>query len=709
MLDMLKYSGEFDSSVEFDEGGRTKFSKAQIVGLRNGFAANPYPDKDEYRHLAVSLGLSNKILHSWFQNNRHREKIPGRLSEETTMEMEDEDSKAPYNPGHKKTKFSEHQRFYLQSFFMEKEYVDENDISELSAELVLSPKVLRIWFQHARERKKKNLPILPSSRGRGRGKGSIRGGFTHFMQSRGRPPKYPREQVDDMDYDFGEDDSMSSEATKQSDAPEASWAQPGSTPLTSKENAFTPFQKAFLDDFYANIKSPDGDDLDYLCEHINVSRTRISDWFEEQRKFSSESNSVNVCVAIIDQILSNISKDVGLTFVGPADSTENFSCPYCGKSFPELSLLREHEKLEAIEFEREVQKLKTNGANSSNESYVVLEDSTEDSMMDVYDDEDYEDSCYEDDYSSLDDRFSMQDNADEHVKRPLNPFMIWLQEERKKLDGIRREGRTTGELVKDLSVVWKSLSEFDKMPYIEESRRLKELHKKEHPNYTFNPNRKRTYSSYVSGPTKIPKRANLVKSYTCIRCQVGFTTKGNLFKHLRNFHPENPYDPNFYQLGNEKGEEKNLRRCDKCNMDFISKIGLARHMLKAHNEQRQRRPAHPVSYDDDYSDSLDSLKREYQLSRSGLDYPEPVTSSSDRFYPSYEEEYERRSHVKTRFTSYQRQVLLDNFHRSITMSKCDAKQLYFQLADSLELPIKIIRIWFQNARSARRRGKPLFS
>ena len=72
-------------------------------------------------------------------------------------------------------------------------------------------------------------------------------------------------------------------------------------------------------------------------------------------------------------------------------STENFSCPYCGKSFPELSLLREHEKLEAIEFEREVQKLKTNGANSSNESYVVLEDSTEDSMMDVYDDEDYED------------------------------------------------------------------------------------------------------------------------------------------------------------------------------------------------------------------------------------------------------------------------------------------------------------------------------
>ena len=582
--------------------------------------------------------------------------------------------------------------------------VDENDISELSAELLLSPKVIRIWFQHARERKKKNLPILPSSRGRGRGKGSIRGGFTHFMQSRGRPPKYPREQVDDPDYDFGEDDSMSSEATKQSDAP-----QPGSTTLTSKENVFTPFQKAFLDDFYANIKSPDGDDLDYLCEHINVSRTRISDWFEEQRKLSSGSNSVNVCAAIIDQILSNISKDVGLTFVGPADSTENFSCPYCGKSFPELSLLREHEKLEAIEFEREVQKLKTNGANSSNESYVVLEDSTEDSMMDVYDDEDYEDSSYEDDYSSLDDRFSMQDNTDDHVKRPLNPFMIWLQEERKKLDGIRREGRTTGELVKDLSVVWKSLSEFDKMPYIEESRRLKELHKKEHPNYSFNPNRKRTYSSYASGQTKVPKRANLVKSYTCIRCQVGFTTKGNLFKHLRNFHPENPYDPNFYQLGNEKGEEKNLRRCDKCNMDFISKIGLARHMLKAHNEQRQRRPAHPVSYDDDYSDSLDSLKREYQLSRSGMDYPEPVTSSSDRYYPSYEEEYERRSHVKTRFTSYQRQVLLDNFHRSITMSKCDAKQLYFQLADSLELPIKIIRIWFQNARSARRRGKPLFS
>ena len=688
--------------MEFDEGGRTKFTKFQIIGLRNGFSANPYPDKEEYRNLATTLGLSNKILHSWFQNNRHREKIPGKYSEEFAVEMEDDDSKAPYNPGHKKTKFSEHQRFYLQSFFMEKEYVDEDDISDLSAELMLSPKVIRIWFQHARERKKKNLPILPSFRGRGRGRGSIRGSFTSFI--RGRPTKYPREAIDfnNIDYDFGED-STSSDATKQSDGSQGPLFQGSTTPINFTGNEFTQFQKAFLEDFYADIRNPDGDDLDYLCEHINVSRAHILEWFEERNRSAPKTShdSIKLCVAIIDGILSSIINDSE-----PTSSTEMFSCPYCGKSFPELHLLREHEKLEAIEFEKEAQKFKINGPSIEDQTHMTLDDSVDEGGMDGYDEEEYEESCYGDDYSGLDERFALQDTTDGHVKRPLNPFMIWLQEERKKLDG---EGRPTGELIKDLSIIWKSMSEYDKMPYIEESRRLKELHKKEHPNYIFNPNRKRAYNT--SGAPKISKRGNLVKSYTCIRCQVGFTTKGNLFKHLRNFHPDNPYDPNFYQLGTEKGEEKNFKRCEKCNMDFISKIGLARHMLKAHNESQQgpQRPGHSIPYpEDDYSDSLDFMKREYQLSRAGLDYPEPVTSSSDKYY-SYEEDYERRSHVKTRFTGYQRQVLLDSFHRSITMSKVDAKKLYFSLADTLQLPIKIIRIWFQNARSARRRGKPLFS
>ena len=65
-------------------------------------------------------------------------------------------AKVPYNPGHKKTKFSEFQRNHLRQFFQvnifltlpllysrpqTKEYVEEDDISELSAELMLSPKV----------------------------------------------------------------------------------------------------------------------------------------------------------------------------------------------------------------------------------------------------------------------------------------------------------------------------------------------------------------------------------------------------------------------------------------------------------------------------------------------------------------------------------------------------------------------------------------
>jgi len=259
-------------------------------------------------------------------------------------------------------------------------------------------------------------------------------------------------------------------------------------------------------------------------------------------------------------------------------------------------------------------------------------------------------------------------------------------------------------------VVWKSMSEFDKMPYMEESRRLKEIHKREHPNYIFNPNRKKTNTTPKSG-VKYARRANLVKSYICKRCQVGFTTKGNLFKHLRNFHPDSPYDPKYYELGNERSEERNLKQCEQCNMVFISKIGLGRHMLRVHNDSRR----FDGLYTEDSAGDTDRFdaKRDSTSPRAfGLNYSEPVSSSSDGYYQNPSDDdfsYEKKVHVKTRFTAYQRRVLMDSFHSSISMTKCDAKKLYFSLADSLQLPAKIVRIWFQNARSARKRGKPIFS
>jgi hypothetical protein len=68
----------------------------------------------------------------------------------------------------------------------------------------------------------------------------------------------------------------------------------------------------------------------------------------------------------------------------------------------------------------------------------------------------------------------------------------------------------------------------------------------------------------------------------------------------------------------------------------------------------------------------------------------------------------KKGHAKTRFTDHQRSVLLDNFQLCETLTKQQAKDLYVELAVRLNLPPKIVRIWFQNARSAKKKGNPAF-
>jgi len=67
-----------------------------------------------------------------------------------------------------------------------------------------------------------------------------------------------------------------------------------------------------------------------------------------------------------------------------------------------------------------------------------------------------------------------------------------------------------------------------------------------------------------------------------------------------------------------------------------------------------------------------------------------------------------KGNTKTRFTAHQRVVLLENFHKSLDMSKAEIRSLYDTLGESLGLPARIVRIWFQNARSGRKAGKPMY-